>query len=191
MSSNRKLIWYWPGIYRKSTELNVLLGSLGESQFDVKWIDHQYDSGLPPDNPNSDIRQWVADPQEKPADWWIGLSLGAAVAHISLCCAPQSRLPKRLTLINPFADRVELAAYAGFSIADQWNLIPVGFRFKRDIAVELVVSSNDVSVPPEQGMRLLSCYPTSNVTVINLHADHSISSISAQRSLASILLSQS
>ena len=111
------------------------------------------------------------------------------MAHSAASCAPPSQRPKRLTLINPFADRMELAQRLGFSMTNQWSLKPADFHSPGGLLVDLVISKRDDRIPPEHGYRLKECYPTGCVRVIELDADHALSEESQQHRLASLLLS--
>ena len=190
MRLNRIPIWYWPGIRRSANELHTLFGVLRDAEFTIDCVTEDYDIGLMPDNAGSGVQQWVNDPKRTVSHWWIGLSLGAAVAHIAVCTAPQSHRPKRLTLINPFADRMELSRHLGFSMIDQWRLKPIDFHSPGGILVDLIISRFDERIPPEHGHRLKECYSAGDVAVIELDADHALSEESQQRRLASLLLSR-
>ena len=190
MKLNQETVWYWPGIRRSAQELHALFGVMRDAGFAVEWVGSAYDKGLLPDDAHSDIQQWVNDPQRAVSKWWVGLSLGAVVAHIAACTAPEGRRPKRLTLINPFADRMELSQHLGFSIADQWRLRPIDFHSPGEILVDLIISKFDERIPPDHGHRLKDCYSTGDVTLIELDADHALSQESQQRLLASLLLSK-
>jgi hypothetical protein len=182
-------ISYWPGIRRGATELHTLFGVLRDAGFTIDCVVEAYDIGLPPDNPGSGIQQWVNDSARTVSHWWIGLSLGAAVAHIAACAAPEPRRPKRLTLINPFADRMELSRHLDFSLNNQWRLKPIDFRSPGGILIDLIISRLDERISPEHGYRLKECYSADDVTVTELDADHALSEESQQRLLASLLLS--
>jgi hypothetical protein len=175
---------------RRANELQTLLLVLRDSGFTIGHVAVPYDVGLLPDNPGSAVQHWVTDPARTVSQWWIGLSLGAAVAHIAACSAPESRRPKRLTLINPFADRMELARDLGFSLNDQWRLKPIDFHLPRGILVDLIISRLDERIPPEHGYRLKRCYHPDDVIVTELDADHALSEERQQRRLASLLLSR-
>ncbi len=189
MKLNPKHVWHWPGIRRSPAELDTLFGVLREAKCTVDCVGAAYDIGLLPDNSGSGVQQWVNDPKRTVSDWWIGLSLGAAVAHIAACTAPEPRRPKRLTLINPFADRIEVSRHLGFSMSGQWPLKPINFHSSGGILVDLIISRWDERIPPDYGNRLKDCYPAGDVSVIELDADHAISEPSQQRFLASLLLS--
>lgn len=165
-----------------------MLGVLSDTGHEVSHIGAAYDVGLSPEDPGSDIQQWVNDAHRAEAHWWIGLSLGAAVAHIAACSVPEPRRPMRLTLINPFADRVDLSRQVGFSLGEQWRLSPIAFRSPGGIQVDLIISTHDERITPDHGHQLLTCYPAGDVVVLELEADHSISDRDQQRMLASLLM---
>src|SRR5262249_10904185 len=96
--------------------------------------------------------------------------------------------PRRLTLINPIADRVKLAEMRGFSLEGQWPLLAERLSVLEVMAVDLVLSTRDSRVPPEQGRSLIKCYPAARVRVIELAADHALEGEAIQRSLVSSLL---
>ncbi len=189
MTLNRCSILYWPGIRRGPHELHAFFRALRDDDFKIDRITENYDVGLPPDDARSAIQRWVTDPRRVVSHWWIGLSLGAAVAHITACTTPPSCRPKRLTLINPFADRAELSRYLGFSMAGQWRLSPISFPSPGGFVVDVIISRFDERIPAEHGHRLSECYSERDVKIIHLDADHAVSAEGQQRELAAILLS--
>jgi hypothetical protein len=183
-------IWHWPGMRRTANELHILFELLRDAGFAVDRVGGCYDIGLLPDNPRSEVQKWISDPKRVSSDWWIGLSLGAAVAHIVACTIPEPRRPKRVTLINPFADRMELSRHLGFPMGDQWRLKPINFQSPGGILVDLVISRLDDRIPPEHGHRLKDCYSVDDLALFELDADHALSENNQQRLLASFLLSR-
>ncbi len=190
MKLGLKHVWYWPGIRRSPAELDVFFAVLRDAGFTVDTVGATYDKGLLPDNADSGIQQFVNDPNRMVCNWWIGLSLGAAVAHIAACTAPAHRRPKRLTLINPFADRMELSQHLAFTMDGQWRLKPIDFHSPGGILVDLVLSLCDERIPSEHGFRLLDCYPAGDVDLIPLDSNHAVADESQQRLLASLLMAR-
>jgi pimeloyl-ACP methyl ester carboxylesterase len=190
LKPNKYSVLYWPGIRRSEAELHTLFEILRDAEFTVDCVGSIYDIGLLPDNAESDIQQWINDPKNPTSDWWIGLSLGAAVAHIVACTTPESRRPKRLTLINPFADRLELSLQLGFSMSGQWRLKPIEFHSPGGIIVDLIISTRDERIPPDHGQQFKDCYSAVDIAVVELDADHTISKESQQRQLGALLLSR-
>ena len=183
-------IWYWPGIHCKAEELHTFFGVLQDAGFPSERVEATYDAGLLPDNASSGVQKWVNDPRRTISNWWIGLSLGAAVAHIAACTAPEHRRPKRLTLINPFADRMELSQHLGFPMRGQWRLKPIDFHCLGGIRVDLVLSMRDERIPPQHGKRFIDCYSAGDVALIEMDTNHAVTDESHQRLLASLLLSK-
>ncbi len=130
--------------------------------------------------------QWLMD--IPPVPWWIGLSLGAAVAHIVAATIPVRSRPRRLTLINPFADRIELSRQRGFSLKDQWPLRPVEPFAAQCMKVDLVLSRFDERIPWSHGVRLQECYRATDVRLLSLEADHALTTPAIQVDLANWLL---
>jgi hypothetical protein len=147
-------------------------------------MEDSYDVGSQPDSSHCNIHRYLGNLSSSSYDWWIGLSLGAAVAHIcSVSIIPELR-PKRLTLINTFGDRKKLAETKGFSIDNQWPLVPQNFPFDSDIQIDVVVSLQDTHIPPSMGLQMENYVQNPNVNFIALNSDHNISSSSKQKDLA-------
>lgn len=183
-------VWYWPGIRRNNSDFSTLFCILREAGYYIDLVNTDYDIGLLPNNLSSGVQLYVNDPTRVMSNWWIGFSLGAAVAHIAAATAPVHRRPKRLTLINPFANRLELSEQVGFNIGDQWRLNPVEFSCPNGISVDLIISRRDERIPPDQGRRLIGCFPKNNIMYLELDADHMISGGTQQSLLATLLLSR-
>jgi len=128
------------------------------------------------------------DPNTPIGFWWIGLSLGASVAHIVCSTICEEKRPMRLTLINPFADRVELSAIRGFPMGDQWHLRPDKYALPPETVADVVLSLRDERIPSEQGLRLHSQWGAQRSRVIWTDADHVISDSNEQQRLAKLLL---
>lgn len=121
--------------------------------------------------------------------WWIGLSLGAAVAYVSACAVSLNKRPSRLTLINTFHNRLELSKEMKFSIDNQWPLIPQDFTLDHNIQIDLVISDEDKKIPSKYGLMMLNQMSNNNVNIIKIKSDHQISSPVYQVKLAEVLLS--
>jgi hypothetical protein len=186
LSTSTASVLYWPGMRRSPSEFATLWQGLSGAGFAVSWVDVPYDCGPPPDSPISAVARWLA--QRPLAEWWIGLSLGASVAHVAAATAAAGRCPRRLTLINPIADRVKLAEERGFSLEGRWPLLAEQFPVFGVAAVDLILSTHDMRVPPEQGRSLVKCYPASSVRVVEVATGHAFEDVAIQRSLLSSLL---
>ena len=184
--SNRKIL-YWPGIGRSPLELFDFYRSMEDNGYSIAIMPYEYDVGEKPHNPESFIYQWANNQSNTGADWWIGLSLGASVAYLVASAISAESIPKRITLINPFADRAQLAWEKGFSLVGQWLLSPLNHSLYVPI-VDIVLSLNDDRIPIEHGKQLLSMITATELRVIMLNADHAVSCCSALLYLADMLL---
>ena len=184
--SNRKIL-YWPGIGRSPLELFDFYRSMEDNGYSIAIMPYEYDVGEKPHNPESFIYQWANNQSNTGADWWIGLSLGASVAYLVASAISAESIPKRITLINPFADRAQLAWEKGFSLVGQWLLSPLNHSLYVPI-VDIVLSLNDDRIPIEHGKQLLSMITATELRVIMLNADHAVSCCSAHLYLADMLL---
>ncbi len=180
-------ILYWPGMGRSPLELFDFHRRMEDNGYSIDIMPHKYDVGETPDNPESSIYQWTNNLAKTGADWWIGLSLGASVAYLVASAISAKAIPKRITLINPFADRVQLAWEKNFSLVGQWLLSPVNHYLHVPI-VDIVLSLNDDRIPIEHGKRLLPMITASELRVVMLNADHAVTASSAQLELADVLL---
>ena len=185
LPKNRLL--YWPGMHSDKSELQFLLESIAVSGVSITQMECPYDIGLSPDNQYSEIYRWLKQ-SNLYWDWWIGLSLGAAVAHIASCIGSINIRPKRISLINPFSDREALSREARFNIQNQWNFKPINYVCSTAIDIDLIISLYDDRISNEHGKQLLKCYPSANIRLTELEADHAISSQIRQHQLAKILL---
>ena len=180
-------ILYWPGMHRNSEELLDTLETVTkQSKSSLHWLKEPYDIGVLPNNRASDIHRFIE--KETTFNWWIGLSLGAAVAFIVAASVSKSKRPKRITLINIFHDRKDLAKHKSFSLDDQWPLRPLDFIINSEIKVDLVVSKKDEKIPPSYSLNMMAVLNKYQINLIELDADHQISSLSTQKCLAKLLL---
>lgn len=174
---------------RNVTELSVLLSQLEKRGFSVGTLKAQYDLGPLPSDPQSAVHHEVGETGNIRRDWWIGLSLGAAVATIACATVLPKAVPARLTLINPFADRNELARLRGFVMGSQWPLCPANYSLPREVKVDIVLSKHDKSIPCAQGLRLHAKWKP-KAQIIWSDSDHVISDVEEQRRLVELLLRQ-
>jgi hypothetical protein len=187
ISGSSRRILYWPGMGRSPLELFDFYRRMEDNGYSIDIMPYEYDVGEKPHNPESCIYQWAENLSETDADWWIGLSLGASVAYLVASAISAESIPKRITLINPFADRAQLAWEKNFSLVGQWLLSPVNHNLYVPI-VDIVLSLNDDRIPTEHGKQLLPMITATELRVIMLNADHAVSGYSAQLYLADILL---
>lgn len=179
---------YWPGMRRQAGELASLFAQMRRSGFVVQKVSAPYDVGPLPSEPTSHAHHEVMHLDTPASNWWIGLSLGAAVAHIVCSTICGEKRPARLTLINPFADRMELSQIRGFDLGDQWRLCPDRHGLPPGTIVDLVLSSRDEHVPPEQGLRLHALWGNQRSRVVWADSDHAISDSTEQCRVAELLL---
>ena len=179
---------YWPGIRRLESELAILRQGLGRSGYTVQIADVPYNQGLPPENPIGPVARWLA--RSTCANWWIGLSLGAGVAHIAASIVSPFLRPQRVTLINPVADRLTLLKSRGLSARDAWNLQAVDFAVSEVRMLDIVLSNHDPKVPRDQGVSLLDRYPRARSRTLEMQADHAISDHTSQTLLLDFLLAE-
>ncbi len=190
MTKSLNSILFWPGIRWSETDLRNLFGALRTAKFTINRAEVTYDSGAPPQDAGSGVQKWIGDARHEVPKWWIGLSLGASVAHIAACTVPDRFKPNRLTLINPFANREELSKEAGFDMKEQWQINPIEFNCPSGIHVDLVISRFDNRISPEHSRRLRACFSGADVKTIELDADHRISDEEQQHLLAESLLTR-
>jgi len=95
---------------------------------------------------------------------------------------------QRLTLINPFASRKQLAEERGFSLNGQWDFAPLESGPAISIA-EIVISVFDEKIPLQHGIRLLNKIEADKKRVIFVDDNHQIQKSAAQEELAELLLS--
>lgn len=183
----RESILYWPGRGQNPEELSDCLNIFKTNGYFVDVLPYAYDLGDNPVNPESHIYQWAHAKTQGGSKWWIGLSLGASIAHIVASILPLTSIPNRITLINPFANRAQLAQEKKFSLKGQWPLKPEDFRSSVP-TVDLVVSIDDKKIPVEHANKLMMLFDGENRRFIELDADHAITCRSTQIELSDILL---
>ena len=181
-------ILYWPGMRYNPGELEMFFSHMRSKGFVVRIVKAPYDVGPLPAYSSSLAHQEVLHSDTPAGGWWIGLSLGAAVAHIVCSTVFSEKRPRRLTLINPFADRVELSIVRGFALGDQWRIRPEKYRVPPGISVDLILSLRDERIPLEQGLRLQSLWSDPRSRVVWTDSDHIISDFTEQQRLAKLLL---
>ena len=183
-----RMVWYWPGVRCQPDELAVLLGLLAKGGVQVLRLRPDYDRGLPPWHPDSPFRNLLTGPEEEKADWWLGLSLGAAVAAcVAATIEPQAR-PARLTLINPVVDRAALARERGFLMEKGWELRLTDLPPPSVSQLDLVISAADERVPAWHGESFREHCIGHPLSYFSFDADHTFSSPSTQERLAVALL---
>jgi hypothetical protein len=190
MSSTGKLL-YWPGRRRHPDELSALLHRLGASGWHPTRLEPVYDHGPPPGDPGYLLPREVGGDPSQSRRWWMGLSLGAAVALILAGHVRPGQRPQRLTLINPFADRGRLAAEIGFEPEHGWDLVPMAHRPHSEILVDLVLSDSDEKIPRIHSELLREALRPARPRIITIDADHAITAAAAQDRLAGLLLEDS
>jgi len=191
MSQANNNLLYWPGMRVNPGELGTLFSHMRSSGFVVQIVSAPYDIGPMPADSASLAHQEIMHSDTPVGGWWIGLSLGAAVAHIVCSTICRERRPRRLTLINPFADRAELSIIRGFDLGNQWRLRPEKYSVPAGISVDLILSSRDERIPPDHGLRLQSLWEDQRSRVVWTDSDHVISDSSEQQRLAELLLQYS
>ncbi|MBV5330138.1 MAG: hypothetical protein JZU65_21340 [Chlorobium sp.] len=180
-------ILYWPGRGQNPAELVHSLNVFKRNGYSVEVMPHAYDLGEKPEKSDSCIYQWALDRTKAGGNWWIGLSLGASVAHVVASVLPITSIPNRISLINPFANRTRLAQEKNFSLNGQWLLNPEDYRL-HVTSVDLVISINDERIPGQHGRSLIPMFDTIKRYVIEIDADHSITCQSTQLELSAVLL---
>jgi len=191
VSCGGSTVLYWPGIRRDSKELSVFFEQLTCNGYEVQIVPPLYDVGMPPEFAENAIKCWLHDSANNKSNWWVGLSLGASIAHVVAATIHQSLCPQRLTLINPFSDRVELSHEKGFSLQGQWCFVPHQFRNDFSCA-DIVLSKDDQHVSNHHGRRMLSCYASNNVRLLELSGvSHDLADGQKQSELVDALLGHS
>ena len=175
-------VLYFPGIHRLPNELEHFFLLLKEKTGASIYISPiQYDTGIFTLTPFYDWLNSIPRP-----DWWIGLSLGASLAWMAAAECPEMLRPARLTLLNPFANRKILAETAGFSMSNQWDLVPEQVEVPPGIKTDAVISRQDSKIPWECKRNLIHKIPKGQVSLID--TDHAFSSEQEQILLFKTLL---
>jgi hypothetical protein len=158
-----------------------------DNGIDIEVISFCYDTGSPPFSLDSEWTVWL---KKHPVSWWIGMSLGASLAWVFASLLDDSIKPRRLTLINPFASRKQLAEEQGFSLNEQWDFAPLESKLTVSRA-EIVVSIFDEKLPIQHGIRLLNKIEADIKRVIFVDDNHQIQTNDAQEELAKLLIASS
>lgn len=159
---------------RLPEELNHCFSELQKIGFRVTWMNVPYDKDLTPDKPSSQIQYYIMNQKGAVFSWWIGLSLGASVAYIVAATIPVQYQPKRLTLINAFADREKLAQEKGFNLNGQWVISLSNYTLPSSLEVDLIISKQDEKIPKSQNDSLRKVLISNQVKIIELDTDHTI-----------------
>ncbi len=175
-------ILYAPG---RGRDLSVLAGfrkELAACGHDLAIVPFAYDTG-------NFAPELLAETLPGGCPWWTGISLGAALLW-TLAAEKGSGpgCPRRLTLINPFADRERLSRERGFSLEGQWRFRPLDSAPAPEI-LEVVIALGDQAISPVHGLELLAASRARIRRLITVQADHQISDLRVQRSLARMLSS--
>ena len=173
-------ILYAPGMGRDLKILSEFRGALQKQFGELKIFNLPYDVGeFDPKN----IRQIA----ENDCRWWIGLSLGGSLLYYLTAHCPEEKLPQRLTVINPFSCRKELAVERGFDLAGQWIFSPKEISARVKI-FDAIISMNDSSVPIHHGIRLLNLARSEIKNLIFVEANHQITDVQTQLEVADVLI---
>jgi len=143
---------YWPGMRREPGELDVMLCRLRQCGWTIRTLAASYDIGPPPSSGQSTL---YSDTNALlGCAWWIGLSLGASVACAALPHVPTLARPRRLTMINPFINRQDLAEERGFDVTGQWQIEIDVNTLPQDLQLDIVISEDDDRIPPNHGLSI-------------------------------------
>lgn len=174
-----KKILFWAGRGQDLKILENFRKQLIKSGFQIDYINIRYDEGelLP--------NKWK-QVLYNDSDWWIGISLGAALVYYSANFA-EGYKPKRITLINPFSSRKILSEEKGFDLSNQWLFSPKDCTLKID-NMDVVLSTYDTKIPMYHGIELLNKTICNNKKIVFVDSNHTIDDINAQIELADILI---
>ncbi len=174
-----KKILYWAGRGQDLEILKTFRNELIDKGFEIDFINIKYDDGeLSP----NEWKQIV----NNEADWWIGISLGAALLYYSVNFV-KGKKPERITLINPFSSRKILSEERGFDLTDQWIFSPKQCKVNID-NMDIVLSVYDKKIPMYHGIELLNKTICTNKKVIFVQGNHTIDNVNAQIELVDVLV---
>ena len=173
-------IMYWPGFARKDDELLYLLSEVKKRGLDVTKFPYNYDYGNIIPHEWNTLVEWDFD-------WWLGISLGASVMVYSLRFLPIEYYPKRITIINPFYSRSELAKKNGFDMSNQMDF-KLDQIVKNIDKIELVSSLYDEKIRMNDGVRVVCNFEATNRSIIFVKSNHGIDDSYVQTELAHILI---
>lgn len=179
----QKSMLFWPGRGKNPDVLNYFLTHIRGKGVAVEVIPFEYDTGSPPFSVDSAWSAWL---REYPVPWWAGISLGASLAWLFASLPDDSIKPKRITLINPFASRKQLAEEKRFPLDGQWDFSPVDHGVTLH-AAEVVISVFDEKIPAHHGIRLLNRLNAEAKRVIFVNDNHQIQNRDVQEELAGVL----
>ena len=174
-----KKILFWAGRGQNLKILENFRNELIKAGFKIEYINIKYDEGelLP--------NKWK-QVSDNNADWWIGISLGAALLYYSANYAKENK-PKRITLINPFSSRKILSEEKGFDLSNQWEFSPKNCMLNID-NMDVVLSTYDTKIPMYHGIELLNKTICNNKKIVFVDSNHTIDNINAQIELSDILI---
>lgn len=177
-------VLYWPGRGKNLEVLADFRDVLIKNGYVIDYVPMEYDVGT---NPFVDPSEWVDFLSQGTWNWWIGISLGAALSYFAASLLEAKMRPTRMTLINPFASRKVLSSEKGFSLAKQWDFSPISFVL--DINhIDIVLSVKDEKISNHHGIELFSAVTGITKQIIRVDADHCLNNTDAQIELASYLL---
>ena len=178
---NKKIL-YWSGFSCRKDELVYLKTEFENKDYVITKFPYNYDYG------NFIPIKWIPL-LDWDFDWWIGLSLGASVMVYSLSFFPKECLPKRITMINPFYSRSELAKENNFNIANQMDF-QLNKVIKNIEKVELVSSIEDKKIKMNHGIKVIKNFESSKKCIIFVTSNHGINDSCVQKELAHLLMSE-
>lgn len=188
IKTSNESILYWQGRSRNHLELSEFHQVLRNHGFKKGVMPIEYDIGPPPNEPDSKIYKWIHyQSTSHCSSWWIGISLGASIAYVLASSAKKDLLPRRITLINPFSNRIQLAREKGFSLNQQWPLMPINFPLQVPY-VDIILSKNDDKIPNVHGQSLIPMILAERICLVFIDADHTISDRKTQAEIANFLL---
>ena len=177
-----KNILYWPGFSRAEDELSYFQTEFRNKDFEITKFPQNYDYGVINPTEWINLINWNFD-------WWIGMSLGASVMIYSLKYLPKYFFPKRITIINPFYSRSELAKENGFNMENQMDF-QLDFKIEGPETVELISSTDDEKIKMNHGIKVINNFEKSKKSIIFVSDNHRIGTPVAQKELAKLLISE-